>query len=83
MCALTLQILIVDTFQEEDLQKVKDKIIDRKLVSRIKGKLVKMVKDIGDKFDDYSASPKIRQMLLHWGYELIRKKILLTQKINV
>ena len=42
-----------------------------------------MVKDIRDKFDDYSVSPKIRQMLLHWGYELIRKKILLTQKINV
>ena len=42
-----------------------------------------MVKDIGDKFDDYSVSPKIRQMLLHWAYELIRKKILLTQKINV
>ena len=34
-----------------------------------------MVKDIGDKFDDYSVSPKIRQMLLHWAYELIRKKI--------
>ena len=42
-----------------------------------------MVKDIGYKFDDYSVSPKIRKMLLHWGYELIRKIFLLTQKINV
>ena len=22
------------------------------------------------KFDDYLISPKIRQILLHWGYEL-------------
>ena len=27
-------------------------------------------KDVGSKFDDYSISPKIRQILLHWGYEL-------------
>ena len=30
-----------------------------------------MIKDAGSKFDDYSISPKIRQILLHWGYELI------------
>ena len=29
-----------------------------------------MIKDAGTKFDDYSISPKIRQILLHWGYEL-------------
>ena len=29
-----------------------------------------MIKDNGSKFDDYSISPKIRQILLHWGYEL-------------
>ena len=29
-----------------------------------------MTKDNGSKFDDYSISPKIRQILLHWGYEL-------------
>ena len=29
-----------------------------------------MIKDAGSKFDDYSISPKIRQILLHWGYEL-------------
>ena len=38
------------------------------IVSRFKSKLVKMIKDAGSKFDDYSMSPKIRQMLLHWGY---------------
>ena len=38
---------------------------------RFKGKLVKMIKDANDgRFDDYSISPKIRQILLHWGYEL-------------
>ena len=42
-------------------------------MSRFKGKLVKMIKDGGIKFDDYSISPKIRQILLHWGYELTGK----------
>ena len=32
-----------------------------------------MIKNSGSKFDDYSISPKIRQMLLHLGYELIEK----------
>ena len=39
-------------------------------VSRIKIKLVKMIKDVNGQFDDYSISLKIRQILLHWGYEL-------------
>ena len=43
------------------------------LLSRFKGKLVKMIKDTGSKFDDYSISHKIRQILLHWGYELTGK----------
>ena len=42
-------------------------------VSRVRGKLVKMNKDDGSKFDDYSISPKVRQSLLHWGFELIEK----------
>ena len=42
----------------------------KKIVSRFRGKLVKKIRDAGSKFDDYSASPKIRQILLHWGYEL-------------
>ena len=41
------------------------------IVNRFKSVLVKMIKDKGAKFDDYSVSPKIRQILLHWGYELV------------
>ena len=44
-----------------------------KNVSRFRGKLVKMIKDAGSRFDDYSVSPKIRLILLHWGYELTEK----------
>ena len=44
-----------------------------KIVSRFRNKLVKMIKNSGGKFDDYSIPPKIRQILLHWGYELIKK----------
>ena len=42
-------------------------------MSRFRGKLVKMIRNAGSKFDDYSISPKIRQILLHWGYELTKK----------
>ena len=35
----------------------------KKIVSRFKGKLIKMISEGKD-------SPKIRQVLLHWGYEL-------------
>ena len=42
-------------------------------MSRLRGKLVKIIKDAGSKYDDYSISPKIRQILLHWGYELTKK----------
>ena len=45
----------------------------KKIVSKFKDKLVKMIKDAGGKFDDYSISPKIRQILLHCGYELTEK----------
>ena len=31
-----------------------------KRVSRFRGKIVKMIKDAGSKFDDYSISPKIK-----------------------
>ena len=48
-----------------------------KIVSRIKGKLAKIIKDNGCKFDDYSILPKIRQILSHWGYELTKKDFLL------
>ena len=47
----------------------------KKIVSRFKGKLVKMIEDAGTKFNDFSILPKI---LLHWGYELTEKYFLLT-----
>ena len=34
---------------------------------------LEMIKDAGSKFNDYSVSPKIRQILLDWGYELAEK----------
>ena len=46
----------------------------KKVVNRFRGKLVKMIRNAGSKFDDYSISPKIRQILLHWGYELTKKR---------
>ena len=45
----------------------------KKSLSRFRGKLVKMIRDTGSKFDDYSISPKIKQILLHWRYELTEK----------
>ena len=45
----------------------------KKNLSRFRGKLVKMIRDAGSKIDDYSISPKIGQILLHWGYELREK----------
>ena len=41
----------------------------KKIVSRFRGKLVKMIRDAGSKFDDYSILPKSRQILLHWSYD--------------
>ena len=32
-----------------------------------------MIRDAGSKFDDCSILPKIRQILLLWGYELTEK----------
>ena len=34
-----------------------------------------MIKDINGRFDDYSISPRIRQVLLHWGYELAQRDL--------
>ena len=42
-------------------------------MSRFRGKLVKMIRNAGSKLDDYSVLPKIRQILLHWRYELTEK----------
>ena len=45
----------------------------KNFLSRFRGKLVKMIKDGDSKSDDYWILPKIRQILLHWGYELTEK----------
>ena len=52
-------------------------------MSNFRGKLVKMIKVAGSRFDDYSVSPKIRQTLLHWGYELTEKDFLLICQTNM
>ena len=65
---------ILGTGWVEDQKMIKGKLTDgKKIVSRFRGKLVKMIKDAGSKHNDYSISPKIRQILLHWGYELTEK----------
>ena len=46
-----------------------------KNLSTYKGKLLKIIKNNNAKFDDYSLSPKIRKLLLHWGYKLTKKII--------
>ena len=45
----------------------------KRIVSKFKGKLINMFKDVNSIFDDYSISPKIRQILLHWGFKLVEK----------
>ena len=64
---------ILDTGQEED--QINERQINRwkGTVSWFRGELVKAIKDAGSKFDDYSISPKIRKILLHWGYELTER----------
>ena len=45
----------------------------KRIISRFRGKLVSMIKDAGSQFDDYLISPKIKLLLLHWGFELTEK----------
>ena len=42
-------------------------------MSRFRAKLVRMIGNAGSKYDDYSISPKIGQILLHSDYELTEK----------
>ena len=49
----------------------------KEILSRFRGKLLKMIRDASSKFHDYSISPKIRQILLHWSYELTKRIFLL------
>ena len=39
---------------------------------------MKMITDADSKFNDYSISPKIRQILLHWDFELTEKDFLMS-----
>ena len=74
---------ILVTGQVEDQKMMKDKLTDgKKIVNRFRGKLVKMIKDAGVKFDNYSISPKIRQFLLHWGYELTEKDFFINSVLD-
>ena len=60
--------VILGIGQVEDQKMIKDKLINgKKIVNRFRGKLMKMIKNAGSKYDDYLLSPKIRQILLHWG----------------
>ena len=56
--------------------------VGKKIVSRFRGKLVKMIREADGKFDDYSILPKIRQILLHWGYALTKKDFLMSWQTN-
>ena len=47
----------------------------KKIVSRFRGILVKTIRDAGSKFDDYSITPKIRQILLQQDYKLTEKTL--------
>ena len=46
------------------------------IVSRFRDKLVKMIKNANSRFDYYSISPRIRKILLHRGYELVKSDFL-------
>ena len=47
------------------------------IVTRFKSELVKMIEDANSRFNEYSFSLKIRQTLLHWGYQLTESDSLL------
>ena len=54
----------LDIGKEEDLQMIRDEINTwKRIVSRFKSIFIKMI-------GKGKYSPKIRQILLHWGYEL-------------
>ena len=46
------------------------------IVSRFKDKLIKMIKDANGRFDNFSISPKIRQISFHLCYELVENNLL-------
>ena len=48
----------------------------KEIISKFKDKLDKMIRYANGTFDDYFSSPKIRQILLHWDYELVENNVL-------
>ena len=40
---------------------------------QVQSQISEDIKNAGSKFNDYSISPKSRQILLHWGQELTEK----------
>ena len=54
-----------DTDWVENQKMLKDINRWKRIVSRFRGKLVKMIKDAGSKFDNYLISPKITEILLN------------------
>lgn len=44
---------------------------------RFKKRLINLIKSKNSTYDDYSISPKIRQVLLEWGCEITKKDLLL------
>ena len=48
----------------------------KRIVNRFKGKLTEIIKYTHGKFGDYSVSPIIRQISLHWSYELPESNLL-------
>ena len=51
-------------------------------MSRFKDKLIKIIKDVNGRFDDYSVLPKIRQILLYWGYDLVESYFIIISFFN-
>ena len=52
------------------------------IMSRFKDKLIKIIKDVNGRFDDYSVLPKIRQILLYWGYDLVESYFIIISFFN-
>ena len=51
---------ILVTGQVEDQKMIKDKLIDgKKIISRFRGKLVKMIRNANSKFDDFQFHLKL------------------------
>ena len=67
---------IVD-FIKEELAMKKQMIdgINQPINGRFRRRLMNMIIKKGTRYNDYKISPVIRQVLLHWGYELTSKDL--------